>query len=86
MVGLLAYYALGWNHRQAEIAGIALSTTSLAVVYAVLVETGLNRELVGKRLMSATFVTDLGTVTALTDPLHHADDLDRARSSSSRWS
>src|SRR5436190_23871318 len=65
VVGLLAYYALGWNHRQAEIAGVALSTTSLAVVYAVLVETGLNRTLIGKRLMSATFVTDLGTVLAL---------------------
>src|SRR5436189_5311556 len=37
VVGLLAYYGLGWNHRQAEIAGIALSTTSFAVVYAVLV-------------------------------------------------
>ena len=44
----------------------ALSTTSLAVVYAVLVETGLNRELVGKRLMSATFVTDIATVAGLT--------------------
>ncbi len=66
VVGLLAYYGLGWNHRQAEIAGLALSTTSLAVVYAVLVETGLNRELVGKRLMSATFVTDIATVTGLT--------------------
>src|SRR5436190_13914754 len=66
VVGLLAYYALGWNHRQAEIAGTALSTTSLAVVYAVLVETGLNRTVIGKRIMSATFVTDLGTVTALT--------------------
>jgi Kef-type K+ transport system membrane component KefB len=64
-VGLLAYYGLGWNHRQAEIAGIALSTTSLAVVYAVLVETGLNQAVVGKRLMSATFVTDFGTATAL---------------------
>jgi Kef-type K+ transport system membrane component KefB len=64
-VAFLAYYGLGWNHRQAEIAGIALSTTSLAVVYAVLVETGLNRTLVGKRLMSATFVTDFGTVAAL---------------------
>src|SRR5262249_38799573 len=42
------------------------STTSLAVVYAVLVETGLNRELVGKRLMSATFVTDIATVAGLT--------------------
>jgi Kef-type K+ transport system membrane component KefB len=66
VVGALAYWGLGWNHRQAEIAGIALSTTSLAVVYAVLVESGLNRTVVGKRIMAATFVTDLGTVTALT--------------------
>jgi len=65
VVGLLAHYALGWNHRQAEIAGTALSTTSLAVVYAVLVETGLNQSIVGKRIMSATFVTDLGTAAAL---------------------
>jgi Kef-type K+ transport system membrane component KefB len=65
VVGLLAYFALGWDRRQAEIAGIALSTTSLAVVYAVLVETGLNRSIVGKRLMAATFVTDFGTVLML---------------------
>jgi Kef-type K+ transport system membrane component KefB len=65
VVGLLAYYGLGWNNRQAEIAGIALSTTSLAVVYAVLVETGLNQTIIGKRIMSATFVTDLGTAAAL---------------------
>ena len=66
VVALLAYYGLGWDRRQAEIGGLALSTTSLAVVYAVLVETGLNRELVGKRLMSATFVTDIATVAGLT--------------------
>jgi Kef-type K+ transport system membrane component KefB len=66
VVGGVCYYSLGWNHRQAEIGGLALSTTSLAVVYAVLVETGLNRELVGKRLMSATFVTDIATVLGLT--------------------
>jgi Kef-type K+ transport system membrane component KefB len=66
VVALVAYYALDWSRRQAEIGGLALSTTSLAVVYAVLVETGLNRELVGKRLMSATFVTDIATVTGLT--------------------
>lgn len=66
VVGLLAYYGLGWNHRQAEIAGVALSTTSLAVVYAVLVETGLNKTVIGKRIMAATFVTDFGTVVALT--------------------
>jgi Kef-type K+ transport system membrane component KefB len=66
VVALVTYYGLDWSRRQAEIGGLALSTTSLAVVYAVLVETGLNRELVGKRLMSATFVTDIATVTGLT--------------------
>jgi len=65
-VALLCYFALDWNRRQAEIGGLALSTTSLAVVYAVLVETGLNRELVGKRILSATFVTDIATVIGLT--------------------
>lgn len=60
-----AYWALDWNREQAEIAGIALSTTSLAVVYAVLVETGLNQSVIGKRIMSATFVTDFGTAAAL---------------------
>jgi Kef-type K+ transport system membrane component KefB len=60
-----AYWALGWTLEQAQIAGIALSTTSLAVVYAVLVESGLNRTMIGKRLMAATFVTDLGTVAVL---------------------
>ncbi len=43
VAGAFAYWALDWNVKQAEIAGIALSTTSLAVVYAVLVETGLNQ-------------------------------------------
>jgi Kef-type K+ transport system membrane component KefB len=64
-VGLFAYLVLGWTAPQAQIAGIALSTTSLAVVYAVLVETGLNRTDLGKTLMAATFVTDLGTALAL---------------------
>jgi Kef-type K+ transport system membrane component KefB len=66
VVGFVAYYGLHWTREQAEIGGLALSTTSLAVVYAVLVETGLNRDIVGKRLMSATFVTDIATVTGLT--------------------
>ncbi len=59
-----AYWALDWSSDAAQIAGIALSTTSLAVVYAVLVETGLNQTLIGKRIMSATFVTDFGTAAA----------------------
>lgn len=63
--GLFAYYAVGWDLRQSEIAGIALSTTSLAVVYAVLVETGLTKSEIGKIIMAATFITDLGTALAL---------------------
>src|SRR5512140_3175384 len=63
--GLFAYFVAGWDLRQAEIAGIALSTTSLAVVYAVLVETGLTKTEIGKVIMAATFITDLGTALAL---------------------
>jgi Kef-type K+ transport system membrane component KefB len=63
--GLFAHFVAGWGLRQAEIAGVALSTTSLAVVYAVLVETGLTTKDIGKVIMAATFVTDLGTVLAL---------------------
>ena len=53
---------LGWHLHAAEIGGIALSTTSVAVVYAVMVETGLNRHDLGKLILAACFVTDLGTV------------------------
>jgi Kef-type K+ transport system membrane component KefB len=60
-----AYWVLDWTGDASKIAGIALSTTSLAVVYSVLVETGLNRTRIGKLIMSATFVTDFGTVAAL---------------------
>ncbi len=62
---LLADLALGWSSKAALIAGTALSTTSLAVVYAVLVETGLNQSRIGKLIMSACFVTDMGTALAL---------------------
>jgi Kef-type K+ transport system membrane component KefB len=56
---------LHWSLHAAEIGGIALSTTSVAVVYAVMVETGLNRQDTGKLILAACFVTDLGTVLAL---------------------
>ena len=60
-----ARYVFAWNVHASEIAGIALSTTSVAVVYAVMVETGLNRHDIGKLILAACFVTDLGTVLAL---------------------
>ncbi|PWU20535.1 MAG: cation:proton antiporter [Candidatus Rokuibacteriota bacterium] len=58
-------WALGWPTPAAQIAGVALSTTSLAVVYAVLVETGLTHSALGKLIMASTFVTDFGTAAAL---------------------
>jgi Kef-type K+ transport system membrane component KefB len=61
----VAYLLLDWGTRASLIAGTALSTTSLAVVYAVLVERGLANTGIGKLLMSATFVTDLCTALAL---------------------
>jgi Kef-type K+ transport system membrane component KefB len=61
----VAYLVLDWSTRASLIAGTALSTTSLAVVYAVLVERGLTDTSIGKLLMSATFVTDLCTALAL---------------------
>jgi Kef-type K+ transport system membrane component KefB len=65
--GVLAFthYVSGWPWAQAEIGGIALSTTSVAVVYAVMIETGFNRTEMGKIILAACFVNDLGTVLAL---------------------
>jgi Kef-type K+ transport system membrane component KefB len=61
----LAFWIFKWNLHGAEIAGIALSTTSVAVVYAVMIESGLNETELGKVILAACFVTDLGTVVAL---------------------
>jgi len=64
-VALVCRFFLHWEVRAALIAGIALSTTSLAVVYSVLVESGLSDSRIGKQLMSSTFITDMGTALAL---------------------
>ncbi len=60
-----AWFLLHWHWQAAQIAGVALSTTSVAVVYAVMVETGLNKTDLGKLILTACFVCDLGTVLAL---------------------
>lgn len=65
-VFLFTYYFCQWTLKSALIAGIALSTTSLAVVYSVLIETGLSKTKLGKLLMAATFITDIGTALFLT--------------------
>lgn len=61
----IAYYFLGWTVKASWLAGVALSTTSVAVVYAVMLELGLNKTEFGKSILAACFITDLGTVIAL---------------------
>lgn len=76
-VGLISFFApflacaaaarwlLGWGYEASWLAGIAMSTTSVAVVYAVMIEFGFNATDYGKTVLAACFVTDLGTVIAL---------------------
>ncbi|MBI3942916.1 MAG: cation:proton antiporter [Chloroflexi bacterium] len=61
----LAYWVLGWSAPASWLAGVAMSTTSVAVVYAVMLEFGLNRSDYGKAVLAACFITDLATVMAL---------------------
>jgi Kef-type K+ transport system membrane component KefB len=70
---LYAHYLVGWPWPQAQIAGISMSTTSVAVVYAVMVETGFNKTEIGKVILAGCFVTDLGTVLALGVVFAHFD-------------
>jgi glutathione-regulated potassium-efflux system ancillary protein KefC len=62
---LIAYYLIGWGLQASLLCGIALSTTSMAVVYAVMLEYGFNKTEFGKGVLGACFVNDLGTVIGL---------------------
>jgi glutathione-regulated potassium-efflux system ancillary protein KefC len=62
---MIAHFVLHWGMRPSWLCGIALSTTSVAVVYAVMLELGLNRTEYGKGLLAACFINDLGTVIVL---------------------
>ncbi len=61
----IAHYVLHWAARPSWLAGVALSTTSVAVVYAVMLELGFNKTEFGKAILAACFINDLGTVIAL---------------------
>ena len=61
----IAYWGLHWEVRSSWLAGVAMSTTSVAVVYAVMLETGLNTTTYGKTILAACFINDLATVLAL---------------------
>ncbi|HMG60001.1 MAG TPA: cation:proton antiporter, partial [Burkholderiales bacterium] len=60
-----ARWGLGWGVEASWLAGVAMSTTSVAVVYAVMIEFGFNATDYGKTVLAACFITDLGTVIAL---------------------
>jgi len=62
---LVGHYVLGWTMRSSWLCGVALSTTSVAVVYAVMLELGFNVTDYGKSILAACFINDLGTVIAL---------------------
>src|ERR1700726_4541453 len=51
-----AYFVLGWEPMPSWLAGVAMSTTSVAVVYAVMLEFGFNRTKYGKTVLAACFV------------------------------
>ena len=62
---VVARYLLHWTVKASLLAGVALSTTSMAVVYAVMLEMGFNKTEFGKGILGACFINDLGTVIAL---------------------
>ena len=61
----IAHFVLHWTIMSSWLCGVALSTTSVAVVYAVMLELGFNTTEYGKAILAACFVNDLGTVIAL---------------------
>src|SRR5207247_8964689 len=65
VVWLFSQFVFRWSLHQAQIAGIALSTTSVAIVYAVMIEGGFSDTAMGKMILAACFITDFGTVLAL---------------------
>lgn len=65
IISLFTYYIAGWELKAALIAGLALSTTSVAVIYTMLTETGLTSTGLGKLLLAACFITDFSAVLTL---------------------
>jgi len=61
----VAHYLLHWSVTSSWLCGVALSTTSVAVVYAVMLELGFNVTEYGKAILAACFINDIGTVVAL---------------------
>jgi len=61
----IAKFLLKWNTQASLLAGVALSTTSMAVVYSVMLEYGFNKTDYGKGILGSCFINDFATVIAL---------------------
>lgn len=64
-VFILVYFILNWNLSSSVLIAIALSETSIAIVYSTLTEKNLFNKELGKLIMIATFITNLFTAIAL---------------------
>ncbi len=65
LVTVLVLLILGWGYEAAIIAGISLSTASIAIIYSQLVDRGISKGSLGRLVMSSAFTTDLFAVLAL---------------------
>lgn len=61
----IAHWGLGWDDRASLVAGVVLSETGIAVVFALLVEESISESAIGQRVLAATLVTSFGTAVAL---------------------
>ena len=62
---LFAVFLMGWTWLRALIGAIALSTTSVALVYVVILEQGMRDSRAGQIVLASRFVNDIFTVAAL---------------------
>src|SRR5256886_13209207 len=64
VIWFVAHFIFCWPMHLAQIVGIALSPTSVAVVYAGMIEGGFSDTAMGKMILAACFITGFGTVLA----------------------
>ncbi len=62
---LYTYYVIVWSLPASLIVATALSETSIAVVYSVLIETNLSKTEIGKLIMASTFITNMWVALTL---------------------
>lgn len=62
---LISKYIMGFDLKASILSGIIITTTSIAVLYSVMIETGLNSTKYGKAIIASSFVNDMIAVFLL---------------------